>query len=185
MFNNKKEINQLRQELTDHLVNLSTDLNKKLQNHENSLTNLYELIKELKQNNINSEEKVKQELEEIDNIKSNFETALNRINSTSKNIEETAAINVREVAEKEIESIQRNSKQFRNLEKDIRSIVEKINVLQLEISKFISISQQIKLVDFSLKTYKEEISKTEKERINLINENERLKSIMAKMKRNR
>lgn len=183
MFNNKKEIDDLKQEMTDQLSALSTNLNQRLNDHEDSLSALKDVISELKANNSQITEKVKIDLKEINSIKSEFQTALNRLVSVSRTIEETAASNVKEVAEKEIETIQRSSRQFRDLEEELRAIVRKINTLQLEISKFISISQQIRLVDFTLQKHQEEMSKTERERMHLINENENLKSMMAKMKR--
>ena len=184
MFNNK-EITELKEEMTTQLSNLSSTFNQMMQSNENAMSNLKNAIAELKDKNESVTVEIRKDLADINNIKSEFQQALNRINSVSRNIEETASMNVKEVADKEIESIKASSKQFRGLESELNELVEKVNEIQLELSKFISISQQIKLVDFSLQKHQEEMSKTEKERLDLRNENERLKSIMAKMKRGR
>ena len=184
MFN-KKEIGELKEEITTQLSNLSSSFNQRLQNNENALSNLKNALIELKDKNETVTAEIKKDLQEINSIKSGFESALNRINSVSRNIEETASLSVKEVAEKEIESIRISSKQFRNLQEELNELVSTVNDIQLELSKFISISQQIKLVDFTLQKHEQEMSKTEKERLDLRNENERLKSIMARMKRNR
>ena len=184
MFN-KKEISELKEEITSQLSTLNSNINQRLQNNENTLSNVKNALIELKENNQAVTSEIKKDLAEINSVKSAFESALNRINSVSRNIEETASLSVKEVAEKEIESIRISSKQFRNLQEELNELVSSVNEIQLELSKFISISQQIKLVDFTLQKHEQEMSKSEKERIDLINENERLKSIMAKMKRSR
>jgi len=184
MFNNKKDLEAIREGVRSHFDEIKEDFSSKLGLNKNAIRELYKEIQELKEANLNNNSQVKKDLLEINTLKSEFERALNRINSISSSIEDTAANNIREVVEKNIGSIQQSSTKFREMENEIRVIVGKIHTLQLEISKFISISQQINLVDFSLKNHKENIENYERERNELSQENERLKSIMARMKRN-
>lgn len=184
MFN-KKEINELKEEVTKKLDETKQEFSNKLVENSKVIDELHNIIRELKENHSVSAENIKKELEEINSIKSEFERALNRVSSMNSVIESTTASSVREVAEKEIESIKASSRQFRNLEEELKEITERISEMQLEISKFISISQQIRLVDFSLKSHQEDLRNFERERTELLEENERLKTIMAKMKRNR
>jgi methyl-accepting chemotaxis protein len=184
MFN-KKEINELREEITKKLDEIRAEFSTRLEQNSDALKELHSIISELKEDNTTVAEQVKKDLEEINEIKSNFESTLNRITSTARNIEETTSMHVKEVADKEIETIKASSKQFRGIEEELRKTTDSINDLQIELAKFISISRQIKLVDFSLKKHEEDMSRSERERMDLINENERLKTIMARMKRGR
>lgn len=183
MFNAKKDLEALREGTHSLLEQLKQDFSSKLEENKNAIRELYKLINELKENTLSHNETIKKDLLEINTLRSEFERALNRINSISSSIEDTAADRVREVAETHISSIQQSSSNYKELEQELKAIVAKIHTLQLEISKFVSISQQINLVDFSLKKHKDDLSNYEKEKNELINENERLKSIMAKMKR--
>ena len=181
MFN-KKEIQELKEELKQGLESLRTEFSLKLEQHTSILTTQ---LSDIRETNTDSATQITKELVKINEIKSEFELTLNRLNSISRSIETNAATSVREVVEKEIESIKASSKQFRLAEEDLRQISNSINSLQLELSKFISISQNIKLVDFTLKQYQSEMSRSEKERRELINENEDLKSKMARIIRRR
>ena len=184
MFNAKKDLESVRDGIRGHFDEIKDDFSVKLDETKNAIRELYKEIQELKGTNINHNEQVKKDLLEINTLKNEFERALNKVQSMSYVIEETTKDSVREVAQKEIESIQANSAKFRELENELRATTQKIHYLQLEISKFISISQQINLVDFSLKSHKQDIEKYERERNDLMQENERLKTIMARMKRN-
>jgi methyl-accepting chemotaxis protein len=184
MFN-KKEFAELKEEFNSKFSELHSQFNSRIVEQNKFLKEFAVAFAELQQTNGLSAEKIKKDLEEVNSIRQSFETTLNRLNSVSKNIEETAAMNVKEVAEKELESIKASSKQFRGIENEMKSILENVNSLQLEISKFLSISHQIKLVDFTLKRHEEDLSSSERERMALRNENEELKSIMARMKRNK
>ena len=184
MFN-KKEIEELKNSVTEQLTALSHNINQRFEQTDSDMSQIKVRIDEVQENNTNAADKIIQQLNEINRLKSEFENALNRIKSVSRNIEETAAISVKDVAEKEIETIKAHSKKFRDLEDELKGTTLSVNQLQMELAKFVSISQQIKLVDFSLTKHQEEMSKSEKERMQLINDNERLKSMMAKMKRNR
>jgi len=183
MFN-KKEISDLKEEVSKQLEDLRSSISLKSESHSKSSQELHNLLLEIKDENRHNVEKLKGDMFEILKLKNEFETSLHRIQSVSRTIEDRAAESVRQVAEKEIEVINYTTKQFRNMESELRSVADKINLLNQELSKFVSISQQIKLVDFSLKKYQEEIKSSERERTEILNENERLKSIMAKMKRN-
>ena len=184
MFNTK-QINELKEELNKSIEDLKNNTNAKLDENSNTIKEIYSSISELKEDNAESAEKIRSELEEINTLKAEFETALRRLGSTSRNIEDNIAAEVKEIAEKEIEAIKTSSKRFKNVEEELANLLARINNLQLELSKFVSISQQIKLVDFTLEKHYEDMNKSEKERIQLINENERLKSLMARMKRSR
>ena len=185
MFTNKKELEELKESISAQISGLGSSINQRLTEHENSLEKLNTQIDDIRERNNIITDKIRRDLKEIADIKTNFTTALNRVEALSRNMESSIHVSVKEIADKEIENIKCSVKQFKDVEMDLKNIVEVTNDLQLELSKFLSISQQINLVDFSLKSHKEDIENYERERSRLSDENERLKSIMAKMKRNR
>lgn len=184
MFN-KKELTELKEKITEKLEGFSSTFNQRMLEQESSLEKLSSTINGLNQSNQEVIEKVKTELNAISNLKDNFESVLNKLNSINKTIELTATSEIKEVAEKEINSIKDSAKKFREVEEDLSKVLLNINDTNMEISKFIDISNQIKLVDFTLKQHKDDLTNNEREKIRLMEENERLKSLMGKMKRNK
>lgn len=185
MIFGNKEVSQLKQEFEKKLDDTKQELSSKLDATANYVKEIYELLQELKVYNENISGKIKKDLNEINLLKADLEKALNRINSTSRHIEETAALNVKEVAEREVNAIKMSSKRYRDVEGELEELARTVHDLQLELSKFVTISRQINLIDFTLKQHKEDIVEYEQEKNELVNENERLKTIMAKMKRMR
>lgn len=180
MFN-KKEI----QEIAEKLEETKQEFSKKLEEQTIAIKEISSSLESIKDNNLAASETITAELEQLSALKYNFEKILNKLNSISKSLELTAASAVKEVADEEINSIRSSAKKFKEEEEKIKETLSRINEINMEISKFITISQQIKLVDFTLQKHQEDIHDYEQEHARLLDENERLKLIMARMKRNR
>lgn len=187
MFNKKieQDMQQFKEDVKSKISSMSSSLHQRIKEQEMSFSEIRSRIGSIQEKNLENAEKLKQEMQEICSIKSEFETSLNRINSISRSIEKTAASEVRKVADEEIERMRAGSAKLRDAEDDLNDMLEGINSINMEISKFLDISKQIRLVDFTLKSHQQDIQNYEKEKIRLLDENEKLKSIMAKMKRNR
>ncbi|MBW3021138.1 hypothetical protein KY334_07625, partial [Candidatus Woesearchaeota archaeon] len=92
---------------------------------------------------------------------------------------------VTNMIDKEIINLNSKLKNLDNIEKEFDNFVNEVNKLKEELSKFNKISKEIKEVDFTLEKHTGLIQKIERKKIYLEEENEKLKSLMARMKRHK
>jgi len=110
----------------------------------------------------------------IDSFRILEDTAQKRLFSETKS----------EIREK-LDSLMHTTKEYRKLENGLKNIGENIIILSSEIEKFKNISSQIKKEDFNLAKFAREVVKEDAEKLRLIRENEKLKMLISKERRNR
>lgn len=89
----------------------------------------------------------------------------------------------RDEMRKETSKIATDVTRFNELKNELSVIVTKFKSVEDEIAKFHTIAQQVKEADFSLARYARELEKNDKEKLQLMRENDNLKHLLAKERR--
>jgi len=83
-----------------------------------------------------------------------------------------------------LQSLFYTTREYKKLEESLGQINNKIMQMSKEIDKFNDIANKIKASDFELANYAREVTKMDHEKLRLIRENENLKRIISKERRN-
>ncbi|MBW2998825.1 hypothetical protein KY321_04770 [Candidatus Woesearchaeota archaeon] len=187
MFN-KKEL----QEIKDLIENNHKQTNQKIDLISETLSHNIKDVSELRsmisRSNHEFVEKTNQleiELEKIITLSDNFSRCVNSFDSMKHKISDLIQSKISEMLDKETANINSKLESLNNIEEEFTSFMDEVNSIKEQLSKFNKISKEIKEVDFTLDKHTSLIQKIEKRKIHLEDENDKLKSLLAKMKRNR
>jgi len=125
------------------------------------------------------------ELKIINEESSRLKKCVNSFDSIKNRVDSMLMDKLNKLVDVEIKAVKEKFLEIDSVEKNYKSLIDELSKLESNIQKFNNISSNIKEVDFTLNKHMNDISQVEKKKILLEQENDRLKSIMAKMKRNR
>ncbi|MDP7141167.1 MAG: hypothetical protein QF362_03755 [Candidatus Woesearchaeota archaeon] len=158
----------------------------------NSITNLKSESSELKEKLSNAIEdqaafisNFKESSETIEELKEKFENEISDFRLIKNQLPEKIFDQLKEELEPHIESLRTNVKTFNELKSELTKTSEEVNDLNSELTKFINISNNIKAEDFELAKHTKTLEKNDKEKLELVRENEQLKTLIARERRRR
>lgn|SRR3989344_4796565 len=128
---------------------------------------------------------IKDEIEKISEIKKSFETELNSFVFLKEKIKKELIENFKENIKKEFNSLNEESIKHFELKKDINESANLLKNFNNNITKLNTISNSIKEADFELAKHFENIENTNRDKVELMKEVDRLRGILAKYKRDR
>jgi len=175
----KKQINSLGSKAEENNI----ELKEKQSKNEELLNLMLTKILKLEENQNYFSNKLKEETQKIQELNENFEKSL----GSFKVLQNTASKKLLEETNTEIKtqlnSLMKTANNYRQIETnllDTKGILESLNV---EINKFNMISKDIKKTDFQLANYVDKVTEIDKEKLRLMQENDRLKKLISKERR--
>lgn len=174
--NNQKETSSKIDELTSSVKENHSQISSLSSRFSEELSKVEEENKELKK-------RFDEELGSLVDMIGEFERSIASFNNIKNRLDEVLYRKINEIADTELNSVRKRLSEFNTIQDDFSELVTEVNKLKSQISKFNQISENIKEVDFTLSSHKKDISHAERAKLQLEQENDRLKSMMAKMKR--
>ena len=130
-------------------------------------------------------EHIEEEMSKVVDVISGFEKSMASFDNVKNRLDTLLYDKINEFIDRELASIRKKLGVFDDVEDRFKALVGEVTALKMELAKFNAIAGNIKEVDFSLHKHAKELELQDKTKIDLERENDRLKSIMAKMKRQR
>ena len=188
MFGGNK-IEEVKEILNTNNKELATkidSLTSTIESNSNQLSELKEKFEEeishIKEKNDEISIRFDEELNHLVNLAGEFERSIASFNNIKNRLDDILYKKINEIADTEINSVKKRLSEFDNIQDDFTGLVNEVNSLQVQIKKFNEISENIKKVDFTLHSHARDLTKADRVKLEVEKENERLKSIMAKMK---
>ncbi len=179
MFNKdiKEDVGKLSQSV-DELK----DLHK---NHSEQINELTKAFNDMSKLNSDFNKTIKEEIAKISELKKSFETELNSFVFLKEKIKKELVENFKENIKKEFNSLNEESIKHFELKKDINESANLLKNFNNNITKLNIISNSIKEADFELSKHFENIENTNRDKVELMKDVDRLRGILAKYKRER
>jgi hypothetical protein len=176
--NTKNEVNKLKEQLSD-IKNHQTELFSQFNSKVDILTNHFET---LENSSITNFKNHTNEFEQLNlKLKKRIDSMLMLENILRNSFMESATSEIK----KQISSLDITTKEYKKVESTLLNLNSNIKTLTNDITKFKSISSEISIADFNLSKHVKEVNLADKEKLRLMNENDRLKTIIAKQRRHR
>ncbi len=179
MFNKnvKEDIGKLSQSVDE--------LKASHKEHSNKISGLTEAFNKMGKINSDFNKSISAEIEKIAELKKSFETELNSFNFLKDRIKKELIENFKDNIKREFNSLNEESIKHFELKKDINESANLLKNFNTNISKLNTISNSIKEADFELAKHFENIENTNRDKVELMKEVDRLRGILAKYKRER
>jgi len=191
MFN-KKEIQEVKEVIENNKKESDENLSlilKTLETNSTKVNNFQTEIKEdiqnIKQDQTESSKKLQKETNKIIELTNTFERSISSFENTKNRLDDMLYKRIEDLFETELNSLHNKMKEFSGIEEDFTKLVNEVNTLKDQIKKLNNISKEIKEVDFTLNKHINNIKEVDRKNQELHEQNEDLKSKMAKMIRNR
>ena len=179
MFN--KDLKDDVSELSKNIEELK-DLHK---NHSEKIELLSQHFENMNKTNSDFNKTIKEELGKISEIKKSFETELNSFIFLKDKIKKELIENFKENIKKEFNTLNEESIKHFELKKDINESANLLKNFNNNINKLNTISNSIKEADFELVKHFKNVENTNRDKVELMKEVDRLRGILAKYKRGR
>jgi len=179
MFNKdvKEDVGKLSQSI-DELKNSHKEHSEKI----NGLTDAFNKMSKM---NSDYNKSISVEIEKIVELKKSFETELNSFVFLKDKIKKELIENFKDNIKKEFNSLNEESIKHFELKKDINESANLLKNFNNNVIKLNNISNSIKEADFELSKHFANMENTNRDKVELMKEVDRLRGILAKYKRER
>lgn len=183
MFDSGKKIEELKNEVSELKESLKI-FSESFQKNNELFQKMAEEFKNFKNSEIIYIKSLNEKITEIDSLRNNFENSLQNFNSIRNRLEELFVSRIVNLVDAETAKVKEKINSFESLENEFKNLTGGIKDIKEEIDKFKIISSQVKTSDFSLQKYAKELQEMDSEKLRLMRENDNLKTIIAKLRRN-
>jgi len=188
MLIKKEHLEELRDSVKTNILELNNQLlehKQELQkNNQESFNMLLEKIQQLENKQNTFGDSFDDELYKINELSQQFESRINGFklleHRANKHLFEEVSLQIKS----QIETLFNTTKKYQELESKMVKVQESISTLNEEISKFSNIAKEIKTADFQLSKFAKQVTSENQEKLSLMRENERLKLLISKERRN-
>tara|TARA_Y100000310_G_scaffold216625_1_gene217701 strand:+ start:1553 stop:2128 length:576 start_codon:yes stop_codon:yes gene_type:complete len=182
-------------QIKEHIDGITKDI----ESNKETIDSLTSSITQLKSESLELKEKLsgavenqnvlisnfKRESAAIEELKEKLENDISDFRLIKNQMPEKIFEQLKEELEPHIEGLRSNVKTFNELKSELSKSSEQVDELNSELSKFVKISKNIKAEDFELVKHARMLEKNDKEKLELVRENERLKTLIARERRRR
>ena len=189
MFN-KKELEEIKEQVDL----LSKEIHGKFEQHQKNLlshnahTNtifnqIQTNISELQRKNFYFTDTFEEQVQKFktlgDKLKSTIESFKLLENVASKKLMEEMQVSI----ENEIKNLSHTSNKYKELEEKLSATQKRLVKIEDQLDRFLELAGKIKESDFELSRYANELRRNDKEKLELMRENEKLKTLIARERR--
>lgn len=187
MFNGKQfqEIKELLEKTNLRIDELTSQVRESGQEMDELKHHFTDEVNNLKDQSLEKTFQLSKELKNLQEQTQKFQRCVGTFENLKSNLDDVLTSKITSMAEFEIRKVKESLSNLNSVENDFKALVIEVNDLKNEINKFNTISKGIKEVDFTLNKHVQEIEQVDRKKFELEQENERLKTMMARMKRNR
>lgn len=185
MFSNK-ELIEIKKELNELKKKFNDDNKTQISETNEIKKELTHIKKELEKLSGKYEQKIpelSEELKKLAKLNNTFESRVNSLKTIEKNIGKEFIDKTEKKINEKFQFLDNINNKYKILEKELKSTTNQISNVNTQIDRLITISKSIKERDFDLVNFARELQKEQKEKIELIKENERIKKAIAHKRR--
>lgn len=182
-----KQLEEIKEISKSHSDSIS-ELKELIEANRKDISEMKELvideITEMNKKNEDISIRLDDELGRLVKMAGEFERSVASFNNIKNRLDDALYKRIQDIAESELMLVRKKLTDFKGIEEDFTKLVAQVNRLESELGKFNKITANINEVDFSLQKHARDLQMADKRKLQLERENDMLKSLMAKMKRN-
>ncbi|MBD3259805.1 hypothetical protein GF371_04220 [Candidatus Woesearchaeota archaeon] len=188
MFKTKENFAELK-ELVLKLESSISAFNQRLdrleENHKTGFNTVIDQIQVLETSKDSALSDFKQSLSEINKLKNKLETSTNALILIKDNIKNNLINDMKKEIEKEVKAINDETVKYFELKKDINESANLLLNFKNHVVKLNLLAEKINPADFELEKYFKNMENQNKEKLRLMQEIDRLQSLVARERRKR
>ncbi|MBU0470009.1 MAG: hypothetical protein KKA62_02330 [Nanoarchaeota archaeon] len=185
MLFSKKELEELKEPLKEisFLKEQSLKILQRLEENQEKLSLIADQIKSLEENQNSLTARFEEEMERLTELNQQFEKRINSFraleSSASKRLFEETNLEIKS----QLRSLFMTTQNYQKLEVGLLQLLVKIETISEDVTKFSTISKEIKSADFQLSHFARQLTQQDQEKLSLMRENEKLKLLISKERR--
>ena len=192
MLISKKSLTQI-ESLIEKLDSKIDSLEEKFANEQDKNTSqinknieaVLEKLKQLEDKQSFMSKRFNEEVSIFSELNNNIKKRIEGFKMMENRAETLIADKAREEIASKLDSLSLLGKKYKQVEHDLDESSKNVKEMTAQMKKFVDIGKDIKSADFELANYAKRLTATDSEKLRLIRENETLKKLISKERRNR
>jgi phage shock protein A len=194
MFSSKKEFNAVEKEIIELKEAISdissiidkhnSNINLKLDKQEERIAIIQESLSKMQEKTSLFGEKLEDEAKKFAELNDSFRKRIESLkileDKVGKKLLDDAASEIRS----QVQSLFTTTKEYQKLESELKQLGVSVSSLRPELDKLRQIAGNLRPADFIMSEYAKKVTQADHEKLSLMRENERLKMIISKERRN-
>jgi hypothetical protein len=195
MFSSKKEFSAVEveiKELKDLMLNVSSKFDKhsketsqKLSSQDEKIASILDSVNRLQEKTSVFGQKLDEETRKFIEYNDAFRKRIDSLKILEDKISKKLLDDAVAEIKSQVQSLFTTTKEYQKLESDLKLISQSVSSIKPDIDKLHQIAGNLKPADFIMSEFAKRVTQADQEKLNLMRENERLKMIISKERRNK